>query len=172
MKIPWQIFHIICISIFKLEMPITMLSKLKYAGVHKEDLVDIYNLFIRSKAEYCSVVFHHSLTEQQTRKLEAIQRVSLKIILGSEYESYDSALEATGLETLAQRRENRCLDFGLKAAKHEVNKRMFPLNPNPNIHDVREVEKYVVNFARHEHYRKSAIPSIQRMLNFHHGVHI
>ena len=39
-----------------------ILSRLKYVGTTTEDLLDIYVLFIRSIAEYCSVVFNSSLT--------------------------------------------------------------------------------------------------------------
>ena len=59
-----------------------MLSKLKYAGVKTEDLLDIYCLFIRSITEYCAVAFHSGLTEQQCQQLENIQRTCLKICLG------------------------------------------------------------------------------------------
>ena len=37
---------------------LSMLTKLKYAGVSTEDLLDIYGLFIRSITEYCCVVYH------------------------------------------------------------------------------------------------------------------
>ena len=59
-----------------------MITKLKYVGVKTEDLLDIYVLYIRSIAEYCSVAFHSSLTIELSDKLERIQRTSLKIILG------------------------------------------------------------------------------------------
>ena len=52
-----------------------MLTKLKYAGVRIEDLLDIYILFIRSVTEYCAVVFHSSLTIEQSNKLEMIQKI-------------------------------------------------------------------------------------------------
>ena len=58
---------------------LSMLTKLKYVGISKEDLVDIYVLFIRSVAEYCSVSFHSSLTQEQSRKLEGIQRTCEEI---------------------------------------------------------------------------------------------
>ena len=35
---------------------LTMLTKLKYVGVPKEDLINIYILYVRSLLEYCSVV--------------------------------------------------------------------------------------------------------------------
>ena len=41
---------------------LSMLTKLKYAGVRIEDLLDIYILFIQSVTEYCAVVFHSALT--------------------------------------------------------------------------------------------------------------
>ena len=47
-----------------------MITKLKYAGVSLDDLIEMYSLFIRSTAEYCSVVFHSSLTVEQTDKLK------------------------------------------------------------------------------------------------------
>ena len=58
-----------------------MLSKLKYVGVPIEDLVEIYCLFIRSTAEYCSAVFATSLTVEQDRKLTNIEKTALRIIL-------------------------------------------------------------------------------------------
>ena len=47
---------------------LSMLTKLRYVGVSREDLLDIYILFIRSVTEYCAVAFHSSLTQQQTQK--------------------------------------------------------------------------------------------------------
>ena len=88
-----------------------MLTKLKYVGTSTEDLIDIYILFVRSAAEYCSVVFHSSMTQEEGDKLERIQKTCLRVILGDMYISYEAALEMTGLQTLSLRREKRCLDF-------------------------------------------------------------
>ena len=88
---------------------LSMLTKLKYVGVSKEDLLDIYILYIRSIAEYCSVAFHSSLTVQQTQTLERIQRTCIKVILGDMFIDYNSALEMCGLEALQDRRGKRCL---------------------------------------------------------------
>ena len=65
-----------------------MLTKLKYVGVPTEDLLDIYILFIRSVTEYCAVVFHSSLTLQQSEKIKKIQKTCLKVILGDMYVNY------------------------------------------------------------------------------------
>ena len=97
-------------------------------GVGTEDLIEIYVLYIRSIAVYCSTVFHCTLTPEQSNKLERIQKTGLKIILGDMYIDYESALEMTGLDTLFSRRGNRCLDFALKCTQHLKNSRLFPLN--------------------------------------------
>ena len=98
-----------------------MLTKLKYVGVQIEDLLDIYILFIRSITEYCSVAFLSSLTVEQSRTLERVQKTCLKVILGFMYIDYPSALEMTGLYTLSYRRQRWCVDFSLKCVKHERN---------------------------------------------------
>ena len=123
---------------------LSMLTKLKYAGTKTEDLVQIYKLFIRSSGEYSSVVFHGSLGRKNTAAIEKIQSTSLRVIYPNL--SYSEALVASGLETMAQRRENRCLNFSIKASKHPQQKSLFPLN-HSTTHNVRHHEKYKVNHA-------------------------
>ena len=147
----------------------SMLTKLKYAGVSRDDLLDVYKLFIRSIAEYCAVVFHSSLTVSQATDLERIQKVCLKIILGDLYTTYSDALELVGFQTLHDRREKQCLDFAQKSRKHLIHRRLFPINNKQakESADIRQREPFIVNFARTERYRKSAIPFCQRILNTH-----
>ena len=145
----------------------SMLTKLKYIGTSIEDLLEIYVLFIRSISEYCSVAYHSSLTVSQSTDLERIQKTCLKIILGDNYISYPAALEMTGLDSLYDRREARCLKFALKSLKHPIQSKKFPpnrklTNENP---EVRNREHFHVNFARTQQYKKSAIPYCQRLLN-------
>ena len=139
----------------------SMLSRLKYAGISRDDLLSIYKLFIRSTAEYCSVVFHGALTQEQTKKIELIQSTSLKIILGSEYFNYESSLKICSLDTLFKRRNDRMLKFAVKCTQDKFNKKVFPLNSNPKNKD-----HFIVNFARTNKYLKSTVPQCQRLLNF------
>ena len=145
---------------------LTMLTKLKYVGVPKEDLIQIYILYVRSLLEYCSTVWHSTLTVEQSDNLERVQKLCLKIILGNQYQGYDDALDKCSLERLNIRRETKCLNFGLKCLLHPVHSEMFPVNPqvltNP---DARISEHFQVNFAKTDSYRDSAVPYIQRMLN-------
>ena len=142
----------------------TMITKLKYVGVKVEDLLDVYKLYIRSITEYCSPVFHSTLTVEQSNTLERIQRTCLKIILGEMYINYAAALEMSGLQTLAERREKRCLNFALKCSKHQKLSRLFPPN-NTDASQVRNPERFHVNFAATSRYRNSTIPHCQRLLN-------
>ena len=144
----------------------TMLTKLRYVGTSINDLIDIYILDIRSILEYCSVVWHSTLTVDQSNQIEAVQKLCLKIILGVEYTDYKSALKVTGLDTLKDRRETRCLKFGLRCLLHPIHQELFPVNPNiENTHIVRRRAHFKVNKAKNESYRMSAIPYIQRKLN-------
>ena len=78
---------------------LSIITKLKYVGVGQDDLIDIYVKFIRSVTEYCSVSFHASLTQEQSNKLEKIQKTCLKVILGEHYTDYTSALIKCGLQS-------------------------------------------------------------------------
>ena len=144
----------------------TMLTKLKYVGTPVYDLLDIYNLYIRSVLEYCCVVWHSTLTLQQSTDIENVQKLCLKIILGSEYTSYENALEFCQLERLNIRREARCLKFGLKSLLHPQHCQLFPVNPQVNS-DIPNRDHFHVNWARTESYKMSTMPYIQRLLNKH-----
>ena len=154
----------ICIKAYS---RLQMLTKLKYVGVQTEDLLEIYLLYIRSIAEYCSVAFHSSITIEDSEKLERIQKTCLRVILGDMYIDYHSALEMSGLDTLYNRREKRCLDFSLKCVKHTRNSRMFPLNDAASGQDTRQTDMFKVNFASTSTYQDSTIPYCQKLLNMH-----
>ena len=151
----------------KAYMRTSMLSKLKYVGVKQQDLLLIYKLFIRSCLEYCSIVYHSSLTIQQSNAMERVQRVCLRLILASEYIDYEQALRSCNLSKISQRRENRALSFAHKALKHPKHKSMFPISEDylSNPFNIRNKEKFKVNFARTTKYKRSFIPYMQSRLN-------
>ena len=146
---------------------IPLLTKLKYVGTETEDLITVYKLFIRSYLEYCSVAFHSSLTSEQSDMLERAQKVCMKVILGDMYVNSSSAREMCSLSTLYERRQTRCTRFSLKALKHPIHKQMFPLSEkySNNNYDLRNPEKFTVNFSYGEKYKRSTIPFLQRNLN-------
>ena len=70
-----------------------------------------------------------------------------------------------GLTRLHERRKLRALDFGPKYIKHPINRLMFPQNPSQDKNNVRDRERFKLNKARSETYKKSTIPYLQRRLN-------
>ena len=54
---------------------LSMLTKLKYAGLSRTKLLHIYSLHIRSSMEYYSVVWHDNLTQAQSNSIERLQIV-------------------------------------------------------------------------------------------------
>ena len=62
-----------------------ILHKLNEYNVPTEDMVLIYILYIRSVCEQSAVVWHSSLTMENTTDLERVQKTALKIILKNNY---------------------------------------------------------------------------------------
>ena len=80
--------------------------------------------------EYCSALFHSSLTIDLSDKLESIQKTAVKIILADKYTDYRSALETLSLQSLYQRREDHVMKFSLKCINDDHNSKLFPVNTN------------------------------------------
>ena len=142
-----------------------MISKLKYVGTKTEDLLDIYRLYVRSVLEYCAVVFHNGLTQEQSHQLESVQRVALATILGDNYVSYDAAREMTGIPLLSERRQQRVETFCKRAIKHPRHKQLFPPNTVDSEINVRDGEAFTVIYARIDFYQSSSVIHCQKVLN-------
>ena len=82
-------------------------------GVSIEDLIDIYILYIRSIAEYWLLVFHSSLAQEESNKIERIKKTCLKVI-NINYE-LPCHIEGKKRKTLP--------NFSLKCVRHTKNKR-------------------------------------------------
>ena len=120
-------------------------------------------MYIRSSLESSAAVWHSSITQAEQTLIERDQKVALKIIPQSDYESYDSAIILTGLDTLHHRRNILCKKFRQNCLKNPKTKSMFPLNPSSL--NSRNYEKFHVQHATTSRLRDSAIPFMQRLLN-------
>ena len=129
------------------------------------DLKKIYMLQIRSKLEQSASVWHSSLTQKDSRDLERVQKSALKVILGDKYKSYEEALKTIRIDSLAERRQKICLKFAQQCLRNEKMRDMFPRNLSDHMMKKRNAEKFIVTKALTERFRKSAIPSMQRLLN-------
>ena len=133
----------------------------------REDLKNIYILFVRSVLEQSAIVWHSSLTVENSNDLERIQKCAMKIILQENYIEYEEALNQLDIEKLYERREQLCLKVALKCIKNPKTQNMFPVNKNSQNIPIREREKYQVQFARTAKLQNSAIIHMQNMLNLH-----
>ena len=114
------------------------LRKLKQFGLSKEELVHGWMSMIRPITEYAAPLWHSSLTNTESERLEKLQKRALGLILGTTYIdnkryytfgnkhlTYDEALEKTGLVTLDKRREILTGKFAIQSFKSKRHNDMF-----------------------------------------------
>lgn len=139
-----------------------MLRTLKKFGLPVEDLLTVFQAYIRPITEYCAPVWHSSLTSADSNQIESIQKRALRIILGREYQTYENALITTKLITLSERRVQLCVKFAKSLEKN------FPQWLPPKQSELRALrfsDQYRPVKCRTERYRKSALPFLVRLLN-------
>ena len=83
----------------------------------RQDRLHIYKTFVRSVIEKSCVVWHSSLTRQNTKNLERVQKVAVKIITELKF-SYKEKLKELKLPTREQRREDLTYNFAKKCASN------------------------------------------------------
>ena len=130
-----------------------------------EDMKNLYVLFIRSLLEHSATVWHSSLTKHDSESLERVQKSAMKVILGNRYIGYRKSLQKLDLETLHERREKLCLNFARKCLRNSKTKNLFPINVKSHQMETRKKEKFEIQHANTERYRKSSIIYMQKLLN-------
>ena len=140
------------------------ISKLKKAGVSDEDLKYFFVMKIRSVLESSSVVYHSMLTIEDTQDIERVQRVVIRTIMGTRYQSYEDSLTFLNLEDLSVRREELCLTFALKCLNSAKFGHLF--TPTPNVgYNVRELRHFVEPQCDTDRYLNSPLVYLTRILN-------
>ena len=128
----------------------------------------LFKLQVRGILEYCSTGWHSSLTEADCSDIERVQKAALRLIMGKDYQGYKQALEHMKLDSLKERRVKMALTFAKKSLKIDKFSNFFPLNKAKHLMKKRNPDKYVVNGAYTEKYRRSTVPFLQRLLKFPH----
>ena len=129
----------------------------------------IYISYIRSILEQSCTVWHSSLTEENSNSLERVQKAAVKIILGNGYvNNYNDALIKADLQTLNDRRETLCKNFAKKCLNNEKTDDIFKKNKKIHKMKTKNPNKYQIQHAYTERFKKSAIPYMRRLLNFEH----
>ena len=110
----------------------------------KEELVTGYKTCIQPVFDFCAVVYHPLLNDNQDQQLERLQRQALKVIFGTNLSNTEMRTLA-GIETLRQRRVNLRDKFSSKCADSERFGHWFP--ERRAVRGGRSGEKYVEEFA-------------------------
>ena len=149
----------------KANQKMRLLHKFSKFTNNRAHLIHIYKSQVRGNLEYCSTVWHSSLTESDTKDIERVQKAAVRIFMGNKYQSYEKALEFLKLDSLKERRMKMALNFAKKSLKLEQFSKLFPVNQSKHVMNMRDPERYVVNQSKTERHRASAVPFLQRLLN-------
>lgn len=87
------------------------LKVLKRSALSIDDLLYFYKSAIRPVLEYACPAWHSSLTVEQTRQIESIQKRALRIIFNNNCIYYENFCNIHELQTLADRRNELCRSF-------------------------------------------------------------
>ena len=129
----------------------------------------LYTWFIRTSLEYAAPVQHSGITAKHSSMIERIQKRCLRVILGPQYQDYDSALLRFNTTTLEKRRIKLCYKFAKSLVKSPRHRHLLP----PSFRDVHDhdtrgsrsgrlMPAVKCNKAR---YYNSSIPYMVRLLN-------
>ena len=103
----------------KANMKMIMLHKFSKFTRNKSHLIHIFKSQVRGILEYCSTVWHSSLTKGDCDDIERVQKAAVRLIMGKNYQGYKEALKYMKLESLRERREKMALSFAKKSLKME-----------------------------------------------------
>ena len=103
------------------------------------------------------------LTGEDIAKLERLQKTALHIILGDQYKSYSSALKATRLSKLSERRRKTCMKFAKRAQKNTKFSKWF--KPNPKVQRRVKQPKFCPVICKKQRFKKSPLSYLTGLLN-------
>ena len=136
------------------------LRRMKEIGGSNEDMIDVFTLQIRCLAEIGCPSWNGALTQKDITKLESIQKVALRIMLGERYKGYENALKTLNLSRLDKRRETICKKFARKMERSSKFANWLKKAPRIN----RFTQKYSLPNTRTMTYRKSPLFYLTNLL--------
>ena len=102
-----------------------LLRRMKLLDIEPQIILEYFLKEIRVLAEQGVPIWNSGLTMQQTRDLERIQKVALKIILAEKYETYQKACKIFKLETMGDRRLALATNYAVKLFKSDRSSQFF-----------------------------------------------
>ena len=145
-----------------------LLRRLKFLGASVSNLLEVYTKQIRCILELAAPAWQGGITLAEKQDLERVQKCAAHIILGSNYTSYQDALETLQLDSLEQRRSSLALRFAIKAEKHNKFKAWFKPTTKP-INTRTKMSKYCDVKANHTRFTRSPLSYLTRILNMYYN---
>ena len=109
---------------------------------------------------------HPAFTKQQSHQLERIQKRSCKIILGNNYQDYQSALLDLKITSLADRRETLIMKFGQEVLDSGRHRHLLPAQ-RFTVHDFRRSNKFPTPLCKTKRFQNSTVPYVILVLNYY-----
>ena len=134
-----------------------MLHKFSKFTKNKSHLMHIYKSQVRGSLEYCSTVWHSSLTQSDCRDIERVQKAAMKVIMGTRYQGYEEALKFMKIDSLKERRVKMALNFAKKSLRQDIFSSLFPLNENVHQMKTRNPHRYVIKNGNTDRMKRSAV---------------
>ena len=139
-----------------------VLYNLRKAGFDDDELPRVYRTCLLPILDYCSVVYHSSLTDDQDQKIERLQAGALRCIYGYTV-AYSLMREKAGVTTLRERRVVACDKFAEKCASGRFSD-WFPRR-EAGRRGARNSEVYLEEYARCNRLRDSPLFFMRRRMN-------
>jgi hypothetical protein len=131
-----------------------LLCLLKRAGLSADEVTQVYCSIIRSVLEYATELWHPGLTNEQSVKIEQVQKRAVHIIKpGMDYQTACADLK---LESLSSRRENKCKKF-FSDIQNECHKLNYLLPKVRQGRSLRKTKKYPLPKVKTERFKHSPI---------------
>ena len=134
-------------------------------GASTEEMVHLWTVFCRSVLEQSCVVWHGTLTQDNTDDLERTQKTFCKLMLKEKYETYENSLLLLNLDSLTERRNILSLKFAKSGIKNNKLNDLLPLTDKIHNMKTRKNEMYKVEFANTERLKNASIITMQNLLN-------
>ena len=131
------------------------LIQLRRTKLTKDDIIKVYVALIRPLTEYACQLWHAGLTGQQIEQIESIQVRALATAYPDM--SYEEALSAVDLPTLATRRDTLCKRLFVEA--QETSHKLYNLMPKQRhiTHNQRNAYKYPLPRVRTNRFKDTFI---------------
>ena len=141
-----------------------VLRHLKNSGFKEQELVRVYKTVIRPILDYCCMIYHPMMNDEQDQVIERLQAQALKNIFGYKMK-YSDMRKRADLTTHRQRRIELCDKFAEKAAaSRRFGPRWFPERTGRQ-GGRRGGEFYMERTARTDRLNNSPLFYFRRRLN-------